>query len=107
MTANQIQLQVAQLPGFDAHVRQSAEAGVHTINGAFFGNNLFHDGAGSFGARACVFIEAYFFVAARDRYDLFERKGLSTEFKHESRSQNSGLRSQNPGYETSSQGSES
>ena len=50
MTANQVQLQFAQLRLFDVDIGELAETGIDAVDGAALDDNLFHDAARSFDA---------------------------------------------------------
>ena len=82
MTANEVQLQLAELRSFDANVGEFAKAGIDAVDGAAFGDDLFYDRTRLPGAGARSGRKRDLFFGVGDGVNLREREFLAVEFEH-------------------------
>src|ERR1700674_1708668 len=82
MTANKVQLQFAQLIRIDVNIRQFAKAGIDSVDGAIFGDDLFDDGARSLDAESCFLRKTYLLPPVCDICYLLKREPFSAELNH-------------------------
>jgi hypothetical protein len=82
VAADEVKLQFAQLRSFDVNVGEFAKAGVYTIDGAAFSDDLFHHFARLLYANPCSCGQGYLFLTTRDSSNLCERESLAIKFEH-------------------------